>query len=362
MASTSCLCLWLSSARWRSSLRRSSLFLPMSTSCAALLTVRLLVSSLSLLMSRLFSPLAPCKPLMRRSRAFSRLEVSLETLAWCRSTPSTRSLISLCKSSSCFLRSASVLLRRVSMVAWLASILLCISWWISECFVAIASKFRQCSALSSKLLAVLWWLSSICRMVFVWLVSTLSSRCFTSPRIWFSDSSTFLLRLSTSSRRAEAMSRTVLMEESMSSFMSFQATMSVLASSLAWVWSRSSAMSSESWWQRSWASWRLCETSSIQASCALSASCMSPMSRRMVEISAVTVASTRCLEVMMECVESTRARISSRSTLTASMAAVKSSMSRSHARTMRFTCAVSLFWPFNRSFSSPTSYFTASRS
>lgn len=65
------------------------------------------------------------------------------------------------------------------------------------------------------------------------------------------------------------------------------------------------------------------------------ASWISPISSRMVEISAVMVASTRCREVMMECVASTRARISSRSTFTASMAAVKSSMSRSQARTMR---------------------------
>ena len=65
------------------------------------------------------------------------------------------------------------------------------------------------------------------------------------------------------------------------------------------------------------------------------ASWISPISSRMVEISAVIVASTRCREVMMECVASTRARISSRSTFTASMAAVKSSMSRSQTRTMR---------------------------
>mmetsp|Transcript_48093 Transcript_48093/g.155166 ORF Transcript_48093/g.155166 Transcript_48093/m.155166 type:complete len:227 (+) Transcript_48093:1520-2200(+) len=158
------------------------------------------------------------------------------------------------------------------------------------------------------------------------------------------------------------MSRTVLMEESMSSFMSFQAVMSVFASSFAWVWSRTSAMSSASWWQRSCASWRLWETSSIQASCALSASCMSPMSKRMVEISAVTVASTRCLEVMMEWVESTLARISSRSTFTASMAAVKSSMSRSQANTMRRMWFTSPLLLLSKSFNSPTSYLSWSKS
>mmetsp|Transcript_56782 Transcript_56782/g.104290 ORF Transcript_56782/g.104290 Transcript_56782/m.104290 type:complete len:393 (+) Transcript_56782:1427-2605(+) len=156
------------------------------------------------------------------------------------------------------------------------------------------------------------------------------------------------------------MSRTVLIEASMSSFMSFQDTMSVFVSNFACVCSRVSAKSSDNCWQRSCASCRLWETSSIQASCAFNASCMSPMSSRIVDISAVTVASTRCLEVMMECVESTRARISSRSTLTASIAAVKSSMSLSQARTMRFTWDVSPLVLFNMSLTSPRSYLIAS--
>mmetsp|Transcript_104522 Transcript_104522/g.300861 ORF Transcript_104522/g.300861 Transcript_104522/m.300861 type:complete len:226 (+) Transcript_104522:1134-1811(+) len=183
-----------------------------------------------------------------------------------------------------------------------------------------------------------------------------------SARIWPKTSSTFRRRLSTSNLKAEAMSRTVLIDESTSSFMSFHAVMSVFASNFAWVWSRRTPMSSPNWWQRSWASWRLCDTSSIHASCAFKASCMSPMSSLIVEISAVTVASTRCREVMMEWVESTRARISSKSTFTASMAAVKSSMSRSQANTMRFTWAVSFFCPLTMSLSSPMSYLMASRS
>mmetsp|Transcript_31878 Transcript_31878/g.99734 ORF Transcript_31878/g.99734 Transcript_31878/m.99734 type:complete len:231 (-) Transcript_31878:159-851(-) len=229
----------------------SSLFLPMSTSCAAALTVRLLVSSLSLLMSRLFSPEAPWRPLMRRSRAFMRLEVSLETLAWCLSTVSTRSLTSLCKSSVCFLTSASVLLIRVSTTLWFASILLWSSWWTWACFEVTFSSSRLCSALSSNCLLRLEWASCSALWLLSLLVSTLSSSDFTSPRIWLRDSSTFLRRLSTSRRSAEAMSRTVFMELSMSSFMSFQATTSVLASSFACVWSRVSDRSSESWWQRS---------------------------------------------------------------------------------------------------------------
>lgn len=80
---------------------------------------------------------------------------------------------------------------------------------------------------------------------------------------------------------------------------------------------------------------KVLDTSSIQESWFFKASCISPISNRMVEISAVMVASTRCRLVIMEWVASTRARISSKSTFTASMAAVKSSMSRSHAKTMR---------------------------
>mmetsp|Transcript_53247 Transcript_53247/g.148788 ORF Transcript_53247/g.148788 Transcript_53247/m.148788 type:complete len:211 (-) Transcript_53247:8-640(-) len=89
---------------------------------------------------------------------------------------------------------------------------------------------------------------------------------------------------------------------------------------------------------------------------------MSPMSSLMVEISAVMVASTRWRLVMIECVASTRARISSRSTLTASMAAVKSSMSRSQASTMRRTWLTSPLLLFRRSLSSPTSNLSWSKS
>mmetsp|Transcript_73973 Transcript_73973/g.209491 ORF Transcript_73973/g.209491 Transcript_73973/m.209491 type:complete len:250 (-) Transcript_73973:796-1545(-) len=248
-----------------------------------------------------------------------------------------RSWDSLCSSSSALRRSASALLMRALIALWFVSILPCISPWISACLWVVMSSSRAWAACSSNFLVTCVAVSSIVRTTFSWLVSTLSSSCFISLRIWLSASSTFLRRLSTSRRRAEAMSLTVFTEASMSSFMSFQEATSTFVSSFACIWSRSSARSSESWWQRSCASCRLCETSSIHASCALSASCMSPMSRRIVEISAVTVASTRCLEVMMEWVESTLARISSRSTFTASMAAVKSSMSRSQASTMRFT-------------------------
>mmetsp|Transcript_19039 Transcript_19039/g.36667 ORF Transcript_19039/g.36667 Transcript_19039/m.36667 type:complete len:206 (-) Transcript_19039:1093-1710(-) len=203
----------------------------MSTSCAALFTVRLLTSSLNLLVSRLSSPLAPCKPLIRKSRALRRLPVSFDTLAWCLSTPSTRSLISLWKSSSCFLRSDSSLVRRVASVLTLPSIFEWMSMWTSWCLAAVVSRSLLCCARSSSNLETALCSSSICRTVLALFISTLSSSCLTSPRNWLKVSSTFLRRLSTSSRNAEAMSRTVFTEASMSSFISFQAVMSVFASS-----------------------------------------------------------------------------------------------------------------------------------
>mmetsp|Transcript_28851 Transcript_28851/g.68601 ORF Transcript_28851/g.68601 Transcript_28851/m.68601 type:complete len:433 (+) Transcript_28851:1095-2393(+) len=232
----------------------------------------------------------------------------------------------------------------------------------SACRFSMVSRSRQCCKRSSSFSLRTAVACSVARCILALPLSPFCSICFSSPARLPKASSTFRRRLSTSRRRAEAISRTVLMEASMSSFMSFQAVMSVLASSLACVCCACSAMSSESCWQRSWHSCRLCDTSSIQASCALRASCMSPMSSRIVEISAVTVASTRWREVMIEWVESTRARISSRSTFTASMAAVKSSMSLSQARTIRLTCDVSLLAPLSKSFSSPMSYFTESKS
>mmetsp|Transcript_49286 Transcript_49286/g.127880 ORF Transcript_49286/g.127880 Transcript_49286/m.127880 type:complete len:338 (-) Transcript_49286:770-1783(-) len=337
MPSMSCLCRWASSARWRSILRMSSLLLPMSTSCAAVLTVRLFTSSRSFPWSRFSSPEEPWRPLMRRSRALSRLFTAWATVAWCLSRLSTRSVASLWRSSSCFAESAAcfLIIASVSDIFW--SILFWISLWTSACFEASASK-RYCPSFSSsKRRSVAALVACICFRMLSKFDCTLPAKRLLSARSWLVSSSTFRRRVSVSSRRPETMSRTVLIDASMSSFISFQVVMSTLASIFDWFASRKSAMSSESWWQRSCASCKLCDTSSIQASWAFRASCMSPMSRRMVEISAVTVASTRCLEVMIECVESTRARISSRSTFTASMAAVKSSMSRSQASTMRLT-------------------------
>mmetsp|Transcript_44247 Transcript_44247/g.137116 ORF Transcript_44247/g.137116 Transcript_44247/m.137116 type:complete len:288 (-) Transcript_44247:49-912(-) len=175
-------------------------------------------------------------------------------------------------------------------------------------------------------------------------------------------SSTFRLLASTSSRREDTMSRTVLMAASRSSFASFQATLSTFVSSFVFISFFRLMMSSVRFSSFSCICCRVLETSSIQESWFFRASWMSPMSSRIVEISAVMVASTRCLLVMMEWVASTRARISSRSTLTASMAAVKSSMSRSQARTIRRMWFTSPLLLLSKSLSSPTSYFSWSKS
>mmetsp|Transcript_38078 Transcript_38078/g.77843 ORF Transcript_38078/g.77843 Transcript_38078/m.77843 type:complete len:240 (-) Transcript_38078:467-1186(-) len=175
-------------------------------------------------------------------------------------------------------------------------------------------------------------------------------------------SSTFRRRASTSNRNELIMSRTVLMAASKSSLASFHATLSTLPSNLVvnsfFRLIRSSVVLSSF----SCICCKVLDTSSIQLSWFFKASWISPISSRMVEISAVMVASTRCREVMMEWVASTRARISSRSTFTASMAAVKSSMSRSQARTMRRMWFTSPLLLVNRSFSSPTSNFSWSTS
>mmetsp|Transcript_24065 Transcript_24065/g.63216 ORF Transcript_24065/g.63216 Transcript_24065/m.63216 type:complete len:239 (-) Transcript_24065:398-1114(-) len=163
------------------------------------------------------------------------------------------------------------------------------------------------------------------------LVSTAVISCLTVARI----SSTLRRRASTSSRRDDTMSRTVLIAASRSSLASFQATLSTLVSNLVFISFFKLMISSVRFSSFSCICCKVLETSSIQESWFFNASWMSPMSNLIVEISAVIVASTLCLLVMIECVASTRARISSRSTFTASIAAVKSSMSLSHARTMR---------------------------
>mmetsp|Transcript_28764 Transcript_28764/g.72641 ORF Transcript_28764/g.72641 Transcript_28764/m.72641 type:complete len:206 (+) Transcript_28764:313-930(+) len=175
-------------------------------------------------------------------------------------------------------------------------------------------------------------------------------------------SSTLRRRASTSSRNEDTMSRTVLIAASRSSLASFQATLSTLVSNLVFISFFKLIMSSVRFSSFSCICCKVFDTSSIHESWFFRASWMSPMSSRMVEISAVIVASTRCLLVMMECVASTLALISSRSTLTASIAAVKSSMSRSQARTILRMWLTSPLLLLRRSLSSPTSYFSWSKS
>mmetsp|Transcript_17545 Transcript_17545/g.52797 ORF Transcript_17545/g.52797 Transcript_17545/m.52797 type:complete len:585 (+) Transcript_17545:245-1999(+) len=345
-----------------SALREASVVFWMSTSWEALLTVRPLTSSRSFRMSRLCSPRPPWTPLILRSMAFRRRDASALRSSACCSTVPVFSLASCCFRRISFLRraSASATLRSRSLRTTATSLKqslsdVCVVWrlsWVAarSLFVKSMRPFSAFTALSVSLVILCFDSSR--------LVSTAVMSWRTVARI----SSTLRRRASTSRRSEETMSRTVLIAASRSSFASFQAMLSTLVSSLVFISSFRLMMSSVRFSSFSCICWRVFVTSSIQESWFLSASWMSPMSRRMVEISAVMVASTRCLLVMMECVASTRALISSRSTFTASIAAVKSSMSRSQARTMRRMWFTSPLLLPRRSFSSPTSYFSWSRS
>mmetsp|Transcript_22494 Transcript_22494/g.50351 ORF Transcript_22494/g.50351 Transcript_22494/m.50351 type:complete len:393 (+) Transcript_22494:529-1707(+) len=334
----------------------------MSTSCEALFTVRPFTSSRSFSMSRLCSPRPPCTPLIRKSRAPRRREASALRSSACCSTAPIFSKASCCfcrmsffnrASVSATLRSRSLRTTATSLKQslrefWVVCRLSCVA--ARSLFVKSMRPFRAFTA----------W--SVSLVIFAFDSSRFVSTAVMSWRIVARISSTFRRRASTSNLKDETMSRTVLMAASRSSFASFHATLSTFVSSLVFISFLRLMMSSVRFSSFSCICCKVLDTSSIQESWFFKASWMSPMSSRIVEISAVMVASTRCLLVMMECVASTLARISSRSTFTASMAAVKSSMSRSQAKTMRFTCAVSVFAPFMRSFSSPSSYFTESRS
>mmetsp|Transcript_57768 Transcript_57768/g.124244 ORF Transcript_57768/g.124244 Transcript_57768/m.124244 type:complete len:522 (+) Transcript_57768:778-2343(+) len=310
-------------------------------------------------MSRLFSPVIPCSPDILSSMVFILMVCSLSTLALARSISSHLSVISRCRvamslrwpallalrlDSSSALVSASHLSvcsrwAKVSSCRWLSPL------WSERSSATVLARESWASVLS-RICSSSWVLVSLWRSVCLWSMS-------------FIISSTCRLRASTSSLSEETISLTTEIFPSRSSLLAFQSLMLTFSSNLAWVLSLSCKISLPSWSHLWWHSCRLEATSSIQASWAFSASCMSPISSRIVEISAVTVASTRCLLVMIEWVESTRALISSRSTLTASIAAVKSSISRSQARTMRFTWAVSLLAPVSMSFISPRSYLRA---
>mmetsp|Transcript_128689 Transcript_128689/g.400422 ORF Transcript_128689/g.400422 Transcript_128689/m.400422 type:complete len:468 (+) Transcript_128689:444-1847(+) len=339
-------------------LRMASLFFWMSTSCEALFTVSPLTSSRSLRMSRLCSPRPPCTPLMRRSSAPRRREASALRSSACCSTAPIFSKASCCFWRMSFLRRASVsaTLRSRSLRTTATSLKQSLREFCVVCRLSCVAARSLFVKSIRPLRAFTAW--SVSLVILALDSSRFVSTAVMSCRMVARISSTFRLRASTSRRRDETMSRTVLMAASKSSFASFQATLSTLVSSFVFISFFRLMMSSVRFSSFSCICCSVLETSSIQESWFFSASWMSPMSKRMVEISAVMVASTRCLLVMMECVASTRARISSRSTFTASMAAVKSSMSRSQARTMRRMWFTSPLLLLSRSFNSPTSYFS----
>mmetsp|Transcript_69165 Transcript_69165/g.160333 ORF Transcript_69165/g.160333 Transcript_69165/m.160333 type:complete len:480 (-) Transcript_69165:1-1440(-) len=343
-------------------LRMASLFFCRSTSCEALFTVKPLTSSRNFKMSRLCSPRPPCTPLMRRSNAPKRREASALLSSACCSTAPIFSKASccFCRMSFFSLASVSATLRSRSLLTTATSLKqslreFCVVWRLScvaarSLFVKSMRPFKAFTA----------W--SVSLVIFALDSSRFVSTAVMSCRMVAKISSTLRRRASTSRRKEDTMSRTVLMAASRSSLASFHAILSTFVSSLVFISFFRLMMSSVRFSSFSCICWSVLDTSSIQESWFLSASWMSPMSKRMVEISAVMVASTRWRLVIMEWVASTRARISSRSTFTASMAAVKSSMSRSQASTIRRMWFTSPLLLLRRSLSSPTSYFSWSKS
>mmetsp|Transcript_104527 Transcript_104527/g.300888 ORF Transcript_104527/g.300888 Transcript_104527/m.300888 type:complete len:331 (+) Transcript_104527:379-1371(+) len=328
----------------------------MSTSCDALFTVRPLTSSRSFKMSRLCSPSPPCTPLMRKSRAPKRREASALRSSACCSTAPIFSKASCCFCRMSFFRRASVseTLRSRSLRTTATSLKQSLREFCVVCKLSCVAARSLFVKSMRPLRALTAW--SVSLVILALLSSKFVSTAVMSCRMVAKISSTLRRRASTSRRSDDTMSRTVLIAASKSSLASFHATLSTFVSSLVFISFLRLMMSSVRFSSFSCICCKVFDTSSIHESWFLRASWMSPMSNLIVEISAVIVASTRCLLVMMECVASTRARISSRSTLTASMAAVKSSMSRSQASTMRRMWLTSPLLLLSRSFSSPTSY------
>mmetsp|Transcript_31664 Transcript_31664/g.59513 ORF Transcript_31664/g.59513 Transcript_31664/m.59513 type:complete len:266 (+) Transcript_31664:157-954(+) len=265
----------------------------MSTSWLALFTVSPFTSSRSLRMSRLCSPRPPCTPLMRRSRAPRRREASaLRNSACCSTAPI------FSKASCCFWRMSFFSRASVS------------ATFLSRSLRTTATSLKQslrefcvvcklsCVAARSLLVksmrpfkAFTAW--SVSLVILAFDSSRFVSTAVMSWRMVARISSTLRLRASTSRRKEDTMSLTVLMAASRSSFASFQATLSTLVSSFVFISFFRLMISSVRFSSFSCICWRVLETSSIHESWFLRASWMSPMSRRIVEISAVMVASTR---------------------------------------------------------------------
>mmetsp|Transcript_85143 Transcript_85143/g.275694 ORF Transcript_85143/g.275694 Transcript_85143/m.275694 type:complete len:239 (-) Transcript_85143:26-742(-) len=238
----------------------------MSTSCAALRVVRPLASSRRARRSRRCSPRPPCTPLMRRSRAPRRREASALRSSACCSTAPMRSKTSCClrwmsfftrASVSATLRSRSLLNTATSLKQSLREF--CVVCRLScvaarSLFVKSMRPFNACTAWSVSLSILAFDSSKF--------VSTETISCRIVARI----SSTLRRLASTSSRKDETMSRTVLTAESRSSFASFHATLSTLVSSFALISFFRHMMSSAKFSSFSCIICSVLETSSIQES------------------------------------------------------------------------------------------------
>mmetsp|Transcript_5778 Transcript_5778/g.13655 ORF Transcript_5778/g.13655 Transcript_5778/m.13655 type:complete len:344 (+) Transcript_5778:206-1237(+) len=216
-------------------LRTASLFFWMSTSWEALFTVSPLTSSRSFRMSRLCSPRPPCTPLMRRSSAPRRREASALRSSACCSTAPIFSKASCCFWRISFLRRASVsaTLRSRSLRTTATSLkqslrefcVVCSDSWVAARSLLVKSMrpFRAFTA----------W--SVSLVILAFDSSRLVSTAVMSWRMVARISSTLRRRASTSKRREETISRTVLMAASKSSLASFQATLSTLVSSFVFI-------------------------------------------------------------------------------------------------------------------------------
>mmetsp|Transcript_43135 Transcript_43135/g.113501 ORF Transcript_43135/g.113501 Transcript_43135/m.113501 type:complete len:239 (-) Transcript_43135:812-1528(-) len=207
----------------------------MSTSWLALFTVSPFTSSRSFRMSRLCSPRPPCTPLMRRSRAPRRREASaLRSSACCSTWPIfSKASCCFCRMSFFNLASVSATLRSRSDRTTATSLkqsdkefwVVCKLSWVAARSLLVKS-IRPFKALTA-------W--SVSLVILALLSSKLVSTAVMSWRMVARISSTLRRRASTSRRRDDTMSRTVLMAASKSSFASFHATLSTLVSSLAFI-------------------------------------------------------------------------------------------------------------------------------
>mmetsp|Transcript_40090 Transcript_40090/g.84655 ORF Transcript_40090/g.84655 Transcript_40090/m.84655 type:complete len:429 (-) Transcript_40090:594-1880(-) len=246
--------------------RMASVDFWISTSWLALLTVSPFTSSRNFRISRLCSPRPPWTPLMRRSSAPRRRDASaLRSSACCSTWPI------FSKASCCFWRmsffnlaSVSATFRSRSERTTATSLkqserefwVVCKLSWVAarSLFVKSIRPFRALTA----------W--SVSLVILALLSSRLVSTAVISWRMVAKISSTFRRRASTSKRRDDTISRTVLIAASKSSFASFHATLSTFVSSLAFISPLRLMMSSVRFSSFSCICCRVLLTSSIQES------------------------------------------------------------------------------------------------